>query len=201
MLNYPIRNVLQHPPLSRQRGDSMVEVLVTLLVVAIGMLGVAGLQAKVSLAEMESYQRSQAIVALSEMFERMESNRGLAAAYVTAGTIGTGDTQPADCTTIAVGPARDICEWSNRLKGAAEAKSGLSVGGMISAVGCITQVQAPNPATNVCQPGVYQVSVAWQGNTPTVVPGLACGQGSYGTNDAFRRLVAVTVTVGTTACQ
>lgn len=187
--------------LASQRGDSLVEVLVTLLVVAIGVLGVAGLQAKVSVGEIESYQRSQAIVALGEMIERINSNRTQAATYVTSGTIGTGDSQPASCTGLALGPSRDICEWSNRLKGSSEAKSGASVGGMIGALGCITQLQAANAATNVCQAGVYQVSVAWQGNSPTVAPALTCGQGTYGANDAYRRLVATTITVGTTSCQ
>src|ERR1700688_1861471 len=75
----------------RQEGTSLVEVLVTMLVVAIGLLGVAGLQAKSSVSEMESLQRSQAVVALVEMTERIGSNRAQAASYVTAGTIGTGD--------------------------------------------------------------------------------------------------------------
>ena len=51
------------PRYARQRGVSLVEVLITLLILAFGLLGVAGLQAKMSLAEMESYQRSQAILA------------------------------------------------------------------------------------------------------------------------------------------
>ena len=49
---------------TRQRGTSLVEVLVTLVILAFGLLGVAGLQAKMSLAQMESYQRSQALMAL-----------------------------------------------------------------------------------------------------------------------------------------
>src|SRR5258708_24566203 len=77
-----------------QQGTSLVEVLVTLVILAFGLLGVAGLQAKMSLAEMESYQRSQALLALAEMTERMSANPAQAANYVVAGTIGTGDAQP-----------------------------------------------------------------------------------------------------------
>jgi type IV pilus assembly protein PilV len=99
-----------------------------------------------------------------------------------------------------VGPARDLCEWSNALKGASETQSGAKVGAMVGAVGCITQVQASNAALGVCTAGVYQVSVAWQGLIPTAASGLVCGQGSYGANDAYRRVITASVVVGTTSC-
>jgi len=194
MLSHP------QPSYSRQRGVSLIEVLITLLILAFGLLGVAGLQAKMSLAEMESYQRSQALQALAEMTERMSANPAQAANYVVAGTIGTGDSRPSDCTTIAPGPTRDLCEWSNSLKGASETKSGTPVGGSYGAVGCITQIQAINTALGVCTAGIYQVSVAWQGMNPTVAPTLACGTGSFGGNEANRRVIAATVTVGTKSC-
>jgi type IV pilus assembly protein PilV len=152
-----------------------------------------------SLAEMESYQRSQAILALTEMTERMSANTAQATSYLNAGTIGTGDTRPTNCTTLS-GPTRDLCEWSNSLKGASELKSATKVGGMFGAVGCITQTQAYNPALGVCSAGIYQVSVAWQGMNPTATPALACGQGTFGANEAYRRVIAAAVTVGTTSC-
>jgi type IV pilus assembly protein PilV len=191
------------PRYSRQRGVSLIEVLITLLILAFGLLGVAGLQAKMSLAEMESYQRSQALLALGEMTERMSANPAQAANYLVAGIIGTGDTRPADCTTVAAGPPRDLCEWSNSLKGASETKSGIPVGGTnnaYSAVGCITQIQAINPALGVCTAGIYRVSVAWQGMNLTTTPTLTCGLGSFGPDERYRRVIAATVTVGTTSC-
>jgi type IV pilus assembly protein PilV len=191
---------IQYLSAARSRGTSLVEVLVTLVILAFGLLGVAGLQTKIGVAEMESYQRSQALLALSQMTERMSAATAQAASYVTAGPVGTGDAQPADCSGIAAGPNHDVCEWSNALKGASEVRSGASVGGIVGALGCITQLQAPNPTLGVCTAGVYQVSVAWQGLVATATPALACGAGSYGGNDAFRRVVATTVSVGTTSC-
>lgn len=185
---------------AREHGTSLVEVLVTLVILAFGLLGVAGLQAKMSLAEMESYQRSQAILALTHMTELLNANVAQVTTYLNQGTIGTGDTQPTDCTTVAAGPLRDICEWSNSLKGAKEQQSTNNVGGMVGAVGCITQTQAANPALGVCTAGIYQVSVAWQGMSPTATPALACGQGTFGANEAYRRVIAATVTVATTSC-
>ena len=194
MLN-PLR--LQY---QRQHGTSLIEVLVTLLILAFGLLGVAALQGKMSVAQMESYQRSQAVMALTEMTERMKANSTQATSYLNQGNIGTGDTQPTSCAALPVGPPSDLCEWSNLLKGAREQQAAAKVGGMVGAVGCITQLQAYNPALGVCSAGIYQVSVAWQGLNPTATPALACGQGAYGANDAYRRVIAATVTVGTTSC-
>ncbi len=182
------------------RGTSLIEVLVTLLILAIGLLGVAGLQSKMGISEVESYQREQALLALSDMVNRISANPAQAASYVTGATLGTGDSYTS-CTGIAVGPNLDLCQWSMLLKGSSEQTSATTnVGGMQNARGCVTQVQAPNPNLGVCTPGIYQVTVVWQGMNPTAAPGLVCGQGSYGGNDAYRRAVASVVTVPTTSC-
>jgi type IV pilus assembly protein PilV len=197
-----------HPnSLPRQLGTSLVEVMVTLAILAFALLGIAGLQSKIGTAEMESYQRAQALVALSQMTERLSANTANAPAYVTAGAVGTGDAEPADCVGAGLtGAALDLCEWSNALKGSAETKGGASVGAMMSGRGCIIQVQAPVslPPGN-CTAGIYRVSVVWQGMAPTAVPPgaapvLACGTGLYGASDAWRRLISATVPVPTTSC-
>ncbi len=182
------------------RGTSMVEVLVTLVILAFGLLGVAGLQSKIGTAEMESYQRAQALLALTQMTERMSANTAQAASYVSNNPVGTGDAQPADCSGIAPGPNRDLCEWSNTLKGTTENSAAGATGGLTGGRGCISQLQAPNPALGVCSAGIYQVAVAWQGMAPTATPVLACAAGQYGGNDAYRRVIAATVYVPTTSC-
>jgi type IV pilus assembly protein PilV len=183
-----------------QAGTSLIEVLVTLVILAFGLLGIAGLQSKMGVAEVESYQRSQAVLLLADMAERIAANRAQAPAYAVGRTFGTGDTtDPADCSTVAQGPLYDLCEWSNELKGAGETASGSQVGGMTGAMGCIIQTQAPVPTLGICTPGVYQISVAWQGMNATKAPALACGQNSYGT-DTYRRVIATTVTIGQTSC-
>jgi type IV pilus assembly protein PilV len=185
----------------RQRGTTMLEVLVTILILAFGMLGLAGLQAKIHLAEMEAYQRAQAVVLLSDMVERINANRANAATYVTgtASPLGTGDTQSITCPT-ATGAARDQCEWSNALKGAAETASGARVGAMIGARGCIAQLQAPNTNSGVCTPGIYQVTVVWQGLNATKAPSLACASASSYGSTALRRAIAVNVSVPLNSC-
>lgn len=184
----------------RQAGFSLIEVLVTIVLLAFGLLGLAGFQLRIQTAEMEAYQRAQAVVLMADMVERINANRANAVAYVTASPLGTGDAQPASCAGVAAGTAaRDQCEWSNALKGSSELSGTASVGAMINSLGCITQVQAPNAAAGVCTPGNYRIDVAWQGLNATRAPSVACGQGSYGT-DTLRRVVSAQVTVGLPGC-
>jgi type IV pilus assembly protein PilV len=196
-------------PDRRHRGTTILEVLVTMLILAFGLLGLAGLQMKIHTAETESYQRAQAILLLSDMAERIKLNRLTPQTYVTGTTspLGVGDTQPAPaaCSALPIGGTpdqlrlRDWCEWSNALKGASEQAGGQSVGTMIGGRGCIEQLQAANPATGVCTPGVYRVTVTWQGLNPTVAPALTCGAGLYGAPN-LQRAVSANVTVGLPQC-
>src|SRR4026209_1446790 len=57
-------------PSSTQSGFSLVEILVTLVIVMIGLLGLAGVQMRAHQAEMESYQRAQALVLVADMVDR-----------------------------------------------------------------------------------------------------------------------------------
>lgn len=158
----------------REAGVSMIEVLITAVILAFGLLGLATLQAKIHVSEMESYQRAQAVVLVNDMVERISANRNNAASYVSGNSIGTGDAQPTSCSAVAVGVNRDTCEWSNALKGAAEKSSGNNVGAMIGAHGCITQIQAPDPTAGICAAGIYQITVTWQGLNATVAPSSVC---------------------------
>lgn len=183
----------------QQQGFTLLEVLISIIIMAFGLLGLAGLQGKMHLSEFESYQRAQAVLLLSDMTERISSNRSQAASYASTNVLGTGDSQPVSCTG-SPGAAFDLCEWSNNLKGAGEVSAGSNVGAMVGARGCITQIQAPNPSAGVCTPGIYEVDVVWQGQQATSASAIVCGQGSYGSNDAFRRVVSAQITIGLTLC-
>jgi len=146
---------------------------------------------------MESYQRAQAVVLLQEMVDRVSANRSQAANYAAAGTVGTGDAQPTTCTGVATGANRDVCEWSNALKGAGETKGTSNVGAMINAHGCIVQIQAPNPATGICAPGMYRVTVTWQALQSVSNPNYFCaGDVASGT----LRSVSSQLTIGLQTC-
>ncbi|KPK14891.1 MAG: hypothetical protein AMJ67_15735 [Betaproteobacteria bacterium SG8_41] len=168
---------------SRIRGVTMIEVLITIVILTIGLLGVAGLQARMQLAEVESYHRSHAIVLLQDIVARVAANRRNAMNYVTGTPLGTGNALQ-NCIGL-TGSALDLCQWNNALLGAAETSSGgQQVGAMIGARGCISNVSATMPRE-------FTVAVAWQGVTPTVAPtATTCGQGLYGNEQTRRALVA-----------
>ena len=57
------------------RGFTLIEVLVTLVILTFGLLGIAGLMAKGQRIAFEAYQRQQAVALASDMAERMRGNR------------------------------------------------------------------------------------------------------------------------------
>ena len=174
--------------LNRERGVSLLEALITIVILAFGILGLAGLQSRLQTVEVESYARSQALILLDDMAARLSAHRGVAATYVDASPVGTGDTQPADCSSTALGVARDTCEWSNALKGHTELSGSSAIGTMIGGRGCIEQLAGVDPPS-------YRVTVTWQGLSPTVAPSVGCGQSLYGANDALRRAVVKVVSI------
>lgn len=80
-----------------QSGMTLVEALVALLVLCIGLLGVAGLQIQALRANHGAYLRSQATMLAHDIADRMRANRpnALAGAYnVAVGAVPTGSTLP-----------------------------------------------------------------------------------------------------------
>lgn len=185
-----------------QRGAALIEVLVSILITGFGLLALAGLQTRMDAAMLESYQRAQALTLLTDMTQRMQANLNQSTEYVTADPAGTGDAAPADCATLgAVSRAEfDLCEWSNALKGAAEARAAENVGAMIGARGCVEQLEAANPASGICQPARYRVTVAWQGLNSTVVPAVGCGADEYGADDSLRKAISSAVVIPLPSC-
>ena len=188
----------------RQAGMTMLEVLITLVILAFGLLGLAGLHLKIQTLDMEAYQRAQAILLLRDMVERIKANGAAAASYVPASaSTAYGSHYTATCPG-ATQAQKDICEWTNALQGAAESSSGTKVGAMIEARGCVQEITAPDPTSGVCRPGSYRVTVAWQGLFLTTPPaaGLTCGLGAtqYGSNDAIRRAISSTIVIGLPTC-
>lgn len=177
---------------STERGTSLIEVLVTIVIVTFGLLGLAGLQQRMQLSEMESYQRTQALVLLNDMSSRIEVNRGRATEYLTtSGPLGAGMTCPTRPTTR---PQIDAAEWCQALQGAAEISStGDKAGAMLGGRGCIEALPDSE----------YMVTVAWQGLSPVSSPptSVACGRGTYDeagsscSNDRCRRVVTTIIRI------
>ena len=169
-----------------QCGALLIEALLAILISAFGLLGFAALQARAIRAEFESYQRAQALVLIDGMVNRLNANRANAAAYVNAGLIGADAVT--DCSALS-GADLDVCEWANQLRGSAEQRSGVNVGSMFNARGCITRAAATTD--------LYVIAVAWQGIQATGAPGSACGAGDAAfPTPELRRVVSSVVCVG-----
>ncbi|NDY93641.1 type IV pilus modification protein PilV [Ideonella livida] len=188
-----------------QAGFTLVEVLVTLLLLSLGLLGLAGMQGRMNTVELESQQRSQALLLLQDMASRMAANRGSTAldAYADGAALDTPQGVGRDCESLTASSTRvdrDLRAWCLALQGAAEQLSvggnAVAQGGLIGGRGCVEALGNSR----------YLVTVAWQGMTPLNAPvsGLACGQGEYDgsqegstcTDDRCRRVVSTIVRVG-----
>jgi type IV pilus assembly protein PilV len=176
----------------RQEGATLIEVLVSLVILMIGLLGLVGVMISSQRAQIESYQRVQALILVQDMTARLNSNRAVAGCYVLTTFIGKGNTAVPATGSCATGTAaqkdrvtRDLTEWRDLLLGSAELVGADQVGGILAARGCITRDASD----------LYQVSIAWQGGGATAAPPatVTCGQGQYGADDAARRAVSVTV--------
>lgn len=164
-------------------GVSLIEVLIAVVVTVIGLLGIVALQMRSYATESESYQRSQAAILLEDMSNRIRANSGDAAAYL-AEDVGVGAAE--DCEGVAPLSARDLCEWGNLLRGAAETHEATSVGAMTDGRACIT----------LAGPNLYQITVAWAGSVPSAAPAAACGSGAFG-DERLRRVLSTVVRIAT----
>ena len=82
-MNDRLRNRPATPGLRRQRGFNLVEVLVALVILAVGLLGIAALYLDSLRAGRTAIYRTQAINLAADMGDRIRSNRAAVAGYAT----------------------------------------------------------------------------------------------------------------------
>jgi len=105
----------------QQAGLSLIEVLVAMVLLSIGLLGLAGLQASGMRVGQSSIQRSQAAQLAHDMIERMRANAANAGAYALA----LGEAAPA-CSNVA---ACDLRDWRLRLQSLPAGTGAVTVNG------------------------------------------------------------------------
>ncbi len=183
--------------LSTQGGATLIEVLVAMVILAFGLLGLVGLQARLQVLQMESYQRAQGLLLLQDMASRIAGNRYHAGDYAASAPVdsplGVGDCPTATGTREEV----DVKEWCEALQGAGETQSTSKVGAMVGGGGCVEDLGG----------GDYLVTVTWQGLAPISAPpdSVACGATLYDSpdpaapcqGDLCRRAVTTIVRVAT----
>ena len=137
-------------PAGAQRGFSMLEVLVSLMLIAIAMLGQAGMQANALKFSKGASFRMQAVMLGIELGERMEANKtgATAGSYVIATATSTVSTAGTDCGTASCDAtalaAYDLAQWTTRVSAI-----------LPSGTWQVTQSVAGNPST-------YAIVLTWQ---------------------------------------
>jgi type IV pilus assembly protein PilV len=117
-------NRKRHPAssLTTQQGFSMLEVLITLVIIAIALFGTAGLQAYAMRMNQSGQLRTQAVFLAADIAERMEANKlgAFAGNYVVA-TSNAPSVAGTDCAAGACGAADladwDISQWETAIAG------------------------------------------------------------------------------------
>jgi type IV pilus assembly protein PilV len=203
-----------------QHGFTLIEILVTIVILVFGLLGIVGLQARATNVEMESYQRGQALSLLREMESRIAASRGIVeAGFLSAqvsstdGSVymgaGAGAENFTDADGACVPPPSPVatnadrlvaarfeaCQWALQLIGSAAQEGATNVGAMIGARGCLLRM---NPPENNAVADFYIV-VVWQGITKGSEPPADSPSGQCASDVAYgvglRRGMSVRVLV------
>ena len=86
-----------------QTGLTLIEILVTVVISSIGLMGLAALQLQAREATNDSGNRSQAIWLFNDIVNRIHANEGDSFSYVTNGRYVCGEEVPTACTTYNTG--------------------------------------------------------------------------------------------------
>ena len=123
-----------------QRGFGLIESLVALIVVSVGMIGIAVLYGQGLSASRTALNRTQAVNLAADMADRIRANRRGGASYGGAGEDNGCDA--ADCTTAELA-AHDVWEWAAQVEAL-----------LPSGVGTVTYAGTTPPT--------YTINVQWQ---------------------------------------
>lgn len=139
--------------MSKNAGFTLIEVLIAMLVLAVGLLGLAGLQATGLRNNQSAYNRSQAIQLANDLADRMRANVAGAATY-TAILPSAAVAQDVCLTvsmacTMAAMAQNDLFEWNSAV-----------ITTLPSGVGTVTVAA-----------GVYTIAITWDDNRDGNVDG------------------------------
>lgn len=162
---------------NNQNGVTLIEVLITIVVSAFGLLGMAGLIAKTTATGVDANSRARAVVFMQDITGRIENARQ--GDWTTAsGPVYGAAVRTCPSTTTALGQA---CEWGNLLAGSKDGGNGA-----FPFRGCLSS--ADNGAA-------ITVTIAWGSPSKGIAPMDAgqCGKGNVSTSDAQRKSITSVV--------
>ena len=170
-----------------QRGLTLIEVAVTLVIAAFGLLGLAGLQARSLSLQVDSESRRLAVSLISQLRERVTANQEGFGQGITTPAAYTRVWNPADAVTVVACGTPGACP---ALTGVTEVQ--------FSAWAADVKRQLPGAAAAVTPTVVgtaqsMTVTIGWlEPNARAVAPDLACDRIDSIKTDARYRCVTAT---------
>jgi type IV pilus assembly protein PilV len=104
--------------MNKNTGFTLIEILIAVLILATGILGLAGLQASILKNNQSAYNRSQATQFAYDMADRMRANASVANNYITTFTV---PTEQSDCSTVSTTCTKadmainDLYQWNTAI--------------------------------------------------------------------------------------
>jgi len=145
MKNHSIR-------IDQQSGFTLLEILVTVIILAIGLLGIASLQSTSIKLSYDAYLRSQAALLSYDLMDRVRSNPNESYSFdtITSGSIPSGDptaciSVSTDCSPTAIASA-DMVAWFEQASS-------------VFADGKFSLRQTPTSTATMRQ---YEIKINWQ---------------------------------------
>jgi type IV pilus assembly protein PilV len=130
-------------PIHRQYGFSLIEALVSLIVISVGMIGIAALYGQGLGASRTALYRTQAVNLAADMADRIRANRSATTLYEGAAADSDCDAGDNKNCTVAEMAAHDLWLWQNQVQNQLPAGAGA------------VSVDTTTPPT-------YTINVTWQ---------------------------------------
>ena len=124
---------------AKVKGFSLIEVMVSLVILVIGLIGIFNLHIVAKRGSFESFQQTQASYYANDIVNRMKLNSSQLANY--EGTYSGTPSSATACNAAVCTPSqmrlRDIYEWQSSFTGANETVDSQNVGGLDTPTACI----------------------------------------------------------------
>jgi len=122
MMNIGLNNFHGLQACKHGKGFTLIEILVTMFILAIGLLGLAGLTTEGMKNNQGAYLRTQASILAYDMVDRIRANKDQAAGYQGFSTVGAATKLPSCVSstsgcTAADRVTADLVEWTRQIQG------------------------------------------------------------------------------------
>lgn len=188
-----------------QAGVTLIEALVTFVILAVGLLGIISLQGVAKSAQHQSIQRSRAVILANDLLERIRINPAGVLTYSAGGMAtalggGTRAAPAVDCAAMTCNESQlavyDLWVWERSLDGATVTITDPdatvhNAGGLIAPRACVRF----SADTGMTRSGVVEVILQWNGlreiDDAVTADADVCGDGADAGEDGFRRQLVV----------